>query len=122
MAFTRQNVVTTSTFTTGGVTETSSVPTFTQWENTSNASGFEWNLGNKWTLNVNTDESVLGFKYNNVTAFSINQSGILGIDLSVDATGDKLTLSNLTELPAASSYSDGEMIRMSGELYILENE
>lgn len=122
MAFTRQNVVTTSTFTTGGVTETSSVPTFTQWENTSTTSGFEWKLGNKWTLNVNTDESVLAFKYNNATAFSMNQSGILGIDLSVEASGDKLTLSNLTELPAASSYSDGEMIRMSGELYILENE
>ena len=56
MAFTRQNVVTTSTFTTGGATETSSVPTFTQWENTSTTSGFEWKLGNKWTLNVKDEE------------------------------------------------------------------
>ena len=121
MPFNSQNISTTATFTTGGVSETSSIPNFTQWENTT-SQGFEWNLGNKWTMNVNQAEDQLSFSYNGQISFRANSSGIMDIDLSVDASGDQLSLTNQSTLPSVSSYTDGTMIRYNNEMYILEED
>ena len=122
MAFNRQDISTTSTFTTGGISAESTTPTFTQWENTTSAEGFEWNLGNKWTINVNAVEDQLSFSYNGMVSFRANSSGLMDIDFSIGAEGDYMSLTNLNELPSTSSYTDGTMIRSDGEMYILEEE
>ena len=101
MAFARQNINTTSTFTTGNEVVSVNNPTFSLWSNNT-SSGTTWNLGNLWT--VDSSSTKLDFKYNNNTAISFNQNGI-----------DKLVLGSQSE---PSNPSDGTIANINGVLKV----
>ncbi|QDP45747.1 MAG: hypothetical protein Unbinned5179contig1000_34 [Prokaryotic dsDNA virus sp.] len=111
MAFTRQSINNTSTFTVEGeVAEQVAIPTFRRWENTTTET--KWELGQGWTLDVANDQSDISFSLNSQPVFTIYRSGV--IDNPV------LTLENYSrpsEIP--SSYSqDGLLARIDGKLYM----
>jgi len=116
MAFTRQPINNTSTFSVNGVTEESiSVPTFRRWENTTKET--KWELGRGWLLNVPNDQSKIVFNYNGADVFSIESTGDTGLYSSI------LSLENYSETSdIPDTYnSSGLLARIDGELYMSTN-
>lgn len=112
MAFTRDNLGQTTSFTRSGATSFQSTPNFQVFNVTDNQSTFS--LNNKWTIHTQMGTSPsLEFKYNNSTLLEITNNGIGSL------TMPSLKLSNLSGLPNYSGYSTGDMIKASGELYVL---
>jgi len=102
MAFARQNINTSSTFTTGNEVVTVNNPTFSLWSNNT-SSGTKWDLGNLWT--VDSSPTKLSFNYNNNTAISFNQYGI-----------DTLVLGSQTSEP--SNPSEGAIANINGVIKV----
>ena len=101
----------TSTFTTDGVTTTSTIPGFTLWSPSANATEKVWELGNLWTANTANDGSYLKFKYNDTEVFELTQSGF------ATAKTRSVTLSALPDINDAN-YTNGDIINYSGVLYV----
>lgn len=112
MAFTRDNTGQTTSFTRSGATTFQSTPNFQIFSVTDNVSSFS--LNNKWTIHTEASVSPkLTFKYNNSTMLELTENGIS--DLITPA----LKLTNLSGLPNYAGYNIGDIIKTSGELYVL---
>lgn len=110
MAFTRQNIGSTQTFSRNGAIETSTAPAFQIFN--VDASSTQYSLGSSWSISINNTNNTLSFNNNNNSVLTIGSTGIQGI------TNNSLQLGNNTSEPSLSSFSNGDMVKINGELYI----
>lgn len=111
MSFTRQDINTTSTFTTGTAVVGVTTPTFQIWENTSADSGKRWDLGNGWTLRTHSDMIRASIFINDYEALRMNSSGLQLGNLNLISYG---TLPTVQEV--------GIVARAGQDLYISQHE
>jgi len=110
MAFTRQNIGSTQTFSRNGAIQTSTSPSFQIFN--VDASATNYSLGSSWSISINNTNNTLSFNNNNNSVLTIGSTGIQGL------TNDSLKLGNNTNAPSLSSFTDGDMVKINGELYI----
>jgi len=119
-SFTRKGIKQSSTFLRegGNLAGTTTTPAFTQFVNTTSTDGLFWNLGNNWSMNVNTAGTELKFNSGQDTVFTLDEYGVK--DFSLKIMGFRAH-SSLPELDA-TAYENGTMIAYDGDVYILKNE
>jgi|9_EtaG_2_1085328.scaffolds.fasta_scaffold01094_7 hypothetical protein len=111
MAFTRDNLGQTSSFTRNGATTFSSTPNFRVFEGIKGAATFS--LSNDWTItSVGGSTPKLNFNYNGVNFFEITSAGVGNITL------DYLRMNDNTSTPNANAHIEGDLIKINGELYV----
>lgn len=111
MAFTRKNISTTSTFSrNGAIVESVKFPSQRVWKSTSDPNTKSWDLGQNWSITTAVDS--LKFKFQGTNTFELSLGG-----LSLGA----LSLTNFSSEPSVSAYSIGDMIKVDGKLFVLEN-
>ena len=110
MSFVRKDIKNTSTFNTGGSPQPVSNPAFNIWTNLSNPNIDIWQVTDKWSVTVDANEDLI-YKYNDVAKLTISSSGF---------TVGGLQMSALGTLPSTSGYNNGDIINVSGILYVLE--
>tara|TARA_B100001094_G_C18162333_1_gene790057 strand:- start:1458 stop:1793 length:336 start_codon:yes stop_codon:yes gene_type:complete len=111
MAFTRKNISTTSTFSrNGAIVESVAFPSQRVWKSTSDPNTKSWDLGQNWSITTAADSLKIKFQGTNTLAL-----GLGGLSLG------SLSLTNFASEPSVSSYSVGDMIKIDGKLFVLEN-
>ena len=111
MAFTRKNISTSSNFSrNGAVIETITFPSQRVWKSTSDPNTKSWDLGQSWS--ITTAGTSLKFKFQGSNALTLSTTG-----LSLGA----LSLTNLSNSPSVSNYSLGDVVKVNGELFVLDN-
>jgi|5_EtaG_2_1085323.scaffolds.fasta_scaffold01256_6 hypothetical protein len=116
MAFTRDNIGQTTSFTRSGATTFQSTPNFQIFNVTDTTSNFS--LNNKWTIStIGGTSASLTFKYNNTTMLELTENGVGSLVMPA------LKLNNLGGLPNFAGYAIGDIVKTGGELYVLiDNE
>jgi|9_EtaG_2_1085328.scaffolds.fasta_scaffold00659_11 hypothetical protein len=106
MAFTRQNLGQTSSFTRdSAVLNTVVSPAFTTFRADANSTNYS--LGNDWSIKIDTNLSELSFNYKNNAKLTLSQSGF---------TLSSVILPEQSDLPGSPSV--GTMLNHDGELKI----
>ena len=116
MAFTRDNITKTQTFTRDGATTTIAPPSFNVFNTLEGPASFS--LGPDWKLtsvsNTGTATGELKFYYKNTPLLTITESGLTGFVFN------SLSLINKGSVPTnTSGYDAGDMIKVTGKLFVL---
>jgi len=112
MAFTRGNLGTTTTFTRDGSTTSFTTPNFQVFEVVKGNNTFS--LGEGWTLQTSPGNNPsLKFYYGSESILHLSNTGVQNLTLG------KLSLQNKSLPPNTLGYSEGDLIKADGELYVL---
>lgn len=112
MAFTRDNLGTSSSFTRSGAVTAVDTPNFQVFNVVSGPSTFS--LNNKWSITSQFGSNPkLQFKYNNITMLELTNAGINNI------TMPSLKLNHNSGFPSYSGHLNGDVVKVNGELYVL---
>lgn len=112
MAFTRDNLGQTQSFTRDGASTFQSTPNFQLFNTTQGAATFS--LNNSWTIKSfrGTNPSIT-FNYNDNIMLEITSQGVGTI------VQPSLKLSNNSGFPAFANYYNGDLVKVQGTLYML---
>ena len=113
MAFTRSSINNTKTFARDGAVSITAIPGFEIFTPSTGESS-TFSLGKNWTLTTQVGNSPkLNFKYNGNSILELTSTGISALILP------SLKLASNSQLPATGTYSDGDVVKSQGKLYML---